>query len=87
MARSTHCVWKVGVDDGARSWEEEPMQVPGENKRGSWERDFKAPHLPASSLPGIDSESEFAPFSPGIAHPYNDFYSLALKATPNSSAS
>lgn len=29
------------------------------------------------SFPAIDSEPEFAPFSPGVAHPYNDFYSLA----------
>jgi hypothetical protein len=46
-------------------------------KQGVLGKGFQGSPFSHVSLPVIDSEPEFAPFSPGIAHPYNNFYSLA----------
>ena len=56
---------EVGVGDGAGSWEEEPVQVPGENK-GSWERDFKAPHFPTSASPELTVNPNLLRFRRGL---------------------
>ena len=57
------CVWWVGGRAG--SWEEEPVQVPGENK-GSWERDFKAPHFPTSASPELTVNPNLLRFRRGL---------------------